>query len=66
MCHAALNFLDQLFKHQLQFVSLYRLFRLWILYSAPFILLFEEGVDVFKEYGCSKTERDPEVVRGLV
>lgn len=47
VCHAALNSLDQLFKHQLQFVSLYRLFRLWILYSAPFILLFEEGVDVF-------------------
>lgn len=47
VCHVALNSLDQLFKHQLQFVSLYRLFRLWILYSAPFILLFEEGVDVF-------------------
>lgn len=50
------------FKHQLQFVLLYKLFRLWILHSAPFILLSEEGVDcflffVFKEYGCSKTER---------
>lgn len=38
---------------------LYKLFKLWILSSAPCIQLFEEGVDFFffKEYGCSKTER---------
>lgn len=49
------------FKHQLPFVFLYKLVRLWILYSAPFILLSKDGVDFFffffKEYGCSKTER---------
>lgn len=33
-------------KHQVQFVFLCKLFRLWILYPAPFILLSEEGVDV--------------------
>lgn len=46
-------------KHQIQFVFLHKLVRLWIVYSAPLILLFEEGVEFFcvKEYGCSKTER---------
>lgn len=46
------------FKHQLRLVFLHKLVRLWVLYSAPLIPLFEEGVDFFfKEYGCSKTER---------
>lgn len=49
-------------KHQWQFVFLYKLVRLWILHSAPLILLSKEGMDAFlffKEHGCSKTERIP-------